>query len=81
MPNCFEIGPEVFDYILECFFWLTRQPDFYIKLKSLNKFERGSINPVKIGEIPSSGLGGSFYWRKTEERLGSWQEGRPMTTT
>ena len=42
-------------------FWLTRQPDFYIKLKSLNMFERGSINPVKIGEIPTSGLGGSYY--------------------
>ena len=28
---------------------------------SLSKFERGSINPVNIGEIPPSGLGGSYY--------------------
>ena len=26
-------------------FWLTRQPDFYIKLKFLNKFERGVDQP------------------------------------
>ena len=43
-------------------------PDFYIKLKSLYKFERGSINPVKIGEIPPSGLGGNYYSRTTEGR-------------
>ena len=42
-------------------FCLTRQPDFYIKLKSLKKFERGSINPVNIGEIPRSCLGGRYY--------------------
>ena len=45
------------------------QQDFYIKLKYLNKFKRGSISPVKIGEIPPSGLGGS------------WQDGHTMTTT
>ena len=49
MPNSFEIRPEVFDKILECFLLGYREPDFYIKLNSLNKFERGSINPVKIG--------------------------------
>ena len=54
---------------------------FYIKLKSLNKFERGSINPVKIGEIPPSGLGGSYYWRMTEGRMSSWQAGHHMTPT
>ena len=32
-----------------------------MKLKSLNKFERGLINPVKIGEIPPIGLKGSYY--------------------
>ena len=42
-------------------FWLTRQPHFYLKLKSLKKFEMGSINPVKMDEIPPSGLGGSYY--------------------
>ena len=48
MPNSFEIWPEVFDKILECFLLV-------------DKFERGSINPVKIGEIPHSCLGGSYY--------------------
>ena len=56
------------------------QPDFYLKLKYLNKFELGSINPVMIGDSPSSCLGGSYYWRTTEGRMGSWQDGHPMTT-
>ena len=41
---------------LSVYFWLTRHPDFYIKLKSLNTFERRSINPVKFSGIPPSGL-------------------------
>ena len=39
----------------------TTQPDFYKKSKSLNKFERGSINPVTLVEIPPSGLGETYY--------------------
>ena len=61
MPYSFEIRPEVFDKILGCFLLLTMKPDFYIKLRSLNKFERGLFIQVKIGEIPPSGLGGSYY--------------------
>ena len=84
VPNSFEIWPEVIDKILECFLLVEKAArflHFYIKLKSLNKFERESINPVEIGDIPLSGLGGSFYWRTTEGRMGSWQGGHHMTTT
>ena len=81
VPNSFEIWPEFLTRYSSVSFWLTRQPDFYLKLKSLNKFERGSINPVNIGEIPLSGLGGSYYWQSTEGRVSSWQDGHPMTTT
>ena len=42
-------------------FWLPRQPDFFIKWKFLNHSEKGLIKPVKIDEIPPSGLEGIYY--------------------
>ena len=73
--------PEDFDKILECFLLADNATRFLHKVETLNKFERGSINPVKIGEIPPSGLWGSYNWWTTEGWMGSWQDGHPMTTT
>ena len=61
MPNSLKSDQKFLTRFLRVSFCLTRQPDFYIKLKSLNKFKRGSINLANIGEIPPSGLGGSYY--------------------
>ena len=56
-------------------------PEVFDKVWECSRFESGSINPLKIGEIPPSGLGGSHYWRTTEGQMDSWQDGHPMTTT
>ena len=46
---------------LECFLLVDKATRFLHKVEILDKFKRGSINPVTIGEIPPSGLGGSYY--------------------
>ena len=81
VPNSFEIWPDVFDKILECFLLLDKATIFLHKVEIFEQVWKGIDNPVNIGEIPPSGLGGSYYWRTTEGRMSSWQDGHPMTTT
>ena len=81
VPNSFEIWPYVFDKILECFLLLDKATIFLHKVEIFEQVWKRIDNPVNIGEIPPSGLGGSYYWRTTEGRMSSWQDGHPMTTT
>ena len=59
--SSFEMLPEVFDNILVCFLWFPWQPYIFIKWNYFYNSERVPIKPVKIDEIPPSGLG-RRYW-------------------
>ena len=53
--------PEIFDNILECFLLVAMATISLYKVEFFNNSERVPIKPVKIDEIPPSGLG-RRYW-------------------
>ena len=67
------------------FAFVAMATSFLYKVEFLNNSERGPIIPVKIGEVPPSGLGGRYCRLKTEGRMGGCQDiltydRHPMTT-